>query len=128
MYRGLFLFVLVLLLHSLLFVENHFSQSERFRCYLKKLVIGYELHALLKAEHCRRNEAERVIRTRGTGVGEMLRLADIADNILVLGALADYHALIDFHTRADKEGDWGLGIGPNPQSPIPNPQSPIPNN
>ena len=25
-------------------------------------------------------------------------------------------------------GDWGLGIGPNPQSPIPNPQSPIPIN
>jgi len=24
-------------------------------------------------------------------------------------------------------GDWGLGIGPNPQSPIPNPQSPINN-
>jgi len=24
-------------------------------------------------------------------------------------------------------GDWGLGMGPNPQSPIPNPQSPIPN-
>jgi len=23
-------------------------------------------------------------------------------------------------------GDWGLGIGPNPQSPIPNPQTPIP--
>jgi len=23
-------------------------------------------------------------------------------------------------------GDWGLGIGPNPQTPIPNPQSPIP--
>jgi len=23
-----------------------------------------------------------------------------------------------------KLGDWGLGIGPNPQSPIPNPQSP----
>jgi len=23
-------------------------------------------------------------------------------------------------------GDWGLGIGPIPQSPIPNPQSPIP--
>ncbi len=22
---------------------------------------------------------------------------------------------------------WGLGIGPNPQSPIPNPQSPMPN-
>ena len=25
-------------------------------------------------------------------------------------------------------GDWGLGIGPNPQCPIPNPQSPIPKN
>ena len=24
-------------------------------------------------------------------------------------------------------GNWRLGIGPNPQSPIPNPQSPIPN-
>jgi len=24
-------------------------------------------------------------------------------------------------------GDGGVGIGPNPQSPIPNPQSPIPN-
>jgi len=24
-------------------------------------------------------------------------------------------------------GDWRLGFGPNPQSPIPNPQSPIPN-
>ena len=24
-------------------------------------------------------------------------------------------------------GDGGLGIRPNPQSPIPNPQSPIPN-
>jgi len=23
-------------------------------------------------------------------------------------------------------GEWGLGIAPNPQSPIPNPQSPIP--
>ena len=22
-------------------------------------------------------------------------------------------------------GDWGLGIGPNPQSPIPNPQNSI---
>ena len=22
-------------------------------------------------------------------------------------------------------GVWGLGIGPNPQSPIPNPQSPL---
>jgi hypothetical protein len=24
-------------------------------------------------------------------------------------------------------GDWGLGIGPNPQSPIPNPQTFFPN-
>jgi len=25
-----------------------------------------------------------------------------------------------------RNGDWGLGPIPNPQSPIPNPQSPIP--
>jgi len=24
-------------------------------------------------------------------------------------------------------GDWGLGIGPNPQSPIPNPQAELNN-
>jgi len=24
--------------------------------------------------------------------------------------------------KFDRFGDWGLGIGPNPQSPIPNPQ------
>ncbi len=30
--------------------------------------------------------------------------------------------------QSNLDGDWGLGIGPNPQSPIPNPQSPIPIN
>jgi len=25
-------------------------------------------------------------------------------------------------------GDWGLGIGPNPQSPIPNPQNKLKDN
>jgi len=28
---------------------------------------------------------------------------------------------VDFIVN-EKVGDWGLGIGPNPQSPIPNPQ------
>jgi len=34
---------------------------------------------------------------------------------------------IDIYIVISKKGigDWGLGIGPNPQSPIPNPQSPI---
>ena len=27
-----------------------------------------------------------------------------------------------------ENGDWGLGIGPNPHSPIPHPHSPIPIN
>ena len=31
-----------------------------------------------------------------------------------------------FHYILMGIGDGGLGIGPNPQSPIPNPQSPIP--
>jgi len=31
-----------------------------------------------------------------------------------------------FNIKIKGIGDWGLGIGPNPQSPIPNPQSPIP--
>ena len=36
------------------------------------------------------------------------------------------YASIKFLVKNDlNNGDWGLGIGPNPQSPIPNPQSPI---
>jgi len=31
------------------------------------------------------------------------------------------------NNNSNIHGDWGVGIGPNPQSPIPNPQSPIPN-
>jgi len=44
------------------------------------------------------------------------------------------HFIFNFFRKNNKQkitllgiGDWGLGIGPNPQSPIPNPQSPIPN-
>ena len=36
--------------------------------------------------------------------------------------------IIRIYINGDWDGDWGLGIGPNPQSPIPNPPSPfIPN-
>jgi hypothetical protein len=30
--------------------------------------------------------------------------------------------LLRKQNKIRKYGDWGLGIGPNPQSPIPNPQ------
>jgi len=36
--------------------------------------------------------------------------------------------VFDFYINYLGIGDWGLGIGPNPQSPIPNPQSPITEN
>jgi len=37
----------------------------------------------------------------------------------------DYNIFIKFKFNQMGIGDWGLGIGPNPQSPIPNPQSPL---
>jgi len=37
-----------------------------------------------------------------------------------------YNKLLKSKIKVIIHGDWGLGIGPNPQSPIPNPQSPIP--
>ena len=38
-----------------------------------------------------------------------------------------YYFKVKLYIKQRKMGIWGLGIGPNPQSPIPNPQSPIPN-
>ena len=39
-----------------------------------------------------------------------------------------FYKILNFYKKNKKKemgiGDWGLGIGPNPQSPIPNPQSP----
>jgi len=42
--------------------------------------------------------------------------------------LENWFKIVNFNIKENMGiGDWGLGIGPNPQSPIPNPQSPIPN-
>ena len=42
------------------------------------------------------------------------------------GLLNIYYYLSFNYNLKLKSNCWGLGIGPNPQSPIPNPQSPIP--
>src|SRR5699024_6277748 len=45
-----------------------------------------------------------------TGIGEMLRLADIELYVLRLGALSDYHSRIDFFTGTDEQGSPILGV------------------
>ena len=62
-----------------------------------------KLHALLEAHCRRRDEAQRVIRAGGTGVGHLLFFADVTDDIFVFSAFAHDHALIYRHTRADEQ-------------------------
>jgi hypothetical protein len=64
-------------------------------------------------------EAKEMFDTTGK---EIVRFTKGAGKFAKMAANAVKDKMEDLAKEAD--GDWGLGIGPNPQSPIPNPQSP----
>ena len=66
-------------------VENLLADADALGGDLQKLVVAEEFEGFLEGEAARRDEAERVIRTGGAGVGELLFLADVDGDVLVLG-------------------------------------------
>lgn len=92
-----------LLFHAQILRQNRFAQPECAGRYLQQFIILDKLHALLEAHCRRRDEAQRVIRAGGTGVGHLLFFADVTDDIFVFSAFAHDHALIYRHTRADEQ-------------------------
>ena len=69
----------------------------------KQLIVFYKLHALLKAERCRRNKPERVVTAGGSGVGELFLFAHVAGDVFVFGTFAHYNALININAGADEK-------------------------
>ena len=65
---------------------------------------------MLQAHLLGRNEAQRVVTTGSAGVGQLLALAGVDGNILLLGGLADDHALIDGNAGADEQRAAALGV------------------
>ena len=65
-------------------IKDLLADTQAFRSYLKQLVRIDELKCLLQAEHLRRRQLQRIVRSGSTRVGQMLRLADIQLDVLRL--------------------------------------------
>ena len=88
---------------SLIVVEDGLTHSHRLGCHLDKLILLDVLKALFQRHHGLRNDAGLVVGTRGTDVGELLGLADVDDEVVVVHVLADDLPHIDILARVDEE-------------------------
>lgn len=115
------------LFHSILFsnrssltkgrIQDSLTDTKTLRCHLKKLIGIDEIQCLLKAENFRWNQGQSLICGGGSGVGQMLFLADIQLDILSAGTLSDDHTGVYLFARSDKEsasllcGEKTVGYG-----------------
>ena len=76
-------------------IEDLLTDTQALRGDLEKLIGIDVVDALLERHNLLRNELQCFIRRGCTGVGQMLRLADIDLDILGLRRLADDHAAIN---------------------------------
>ena len=90
-------------LHALFVVEDGLADAQRVRRDLQQLVVSEEFEALLQAHLLGRDQTQRVVRAGGTHIGQLLLLADVDGDILLLGADAHDHALVHRHARADEQ-------------------------
>ena len=73
-------------------IQNSLTDTKALRGDFQKLIGIDEVQRLLQAQLLWRNQGEGLICGGGSGVGQMLFLADVQLDILGLGALADDHA------------------------------------
>ena len=79
------LFVAVGGLHAQLFVEDRLADAQVLGRDLKQLVVGEELEALLQAHLLGRDKAQRVVRAGSAHVRQLLLLAHVDRDVLLLG-------------------------------------------
>ena len=84
-------------------VEDALADAQALGRDLEQLVVREELQTLLQTQLARRHEAQRVVRAGGAGIGQLLFLADVDGDILLLRRHADDHAGIHGHARADEQ-------------------------
>ena len=70
-------------------IKDLLADTQAFRSYLKQLVRIDELKCLLQAEHLRRRQLQRIVRSGSTRVRQMLRFADIQLCLLYTSDAAD---------------------------------------
>ena len=85
-------------------VGSRSSVGRRSPGYLKKPGREQKTQALLQAHDLLRNQLQCLIGAGGTGVGQLLGLADIDLDILGLRVLADNHTGVNLLARSDKQG------------------------
>ena len=84
-------------------IKDTLSDTYGLGCYLQQLIICDELKAVLKGKLSGRYKSQCIIGAAGTGIGQVLLLADIYYKILYLGRCAYYHALVNGCACADKQ-------------------------
>ena len=81
-------------LHTIRMIQNPFADTQCFRSYFQKFVVSKIFQALFQAHLLGGNQSQRVVRTRGAGIGQMLGLAHVDGDILHAGIGANDHALV----------------------------------
>ena len=90
-------------LHAQLLVEDRLADADGLGRDLEQLVVGEELKALLQTHLLGRDEAQGVVRAGGAHIRQLLLLADVDRDVLLLGGLADDHTLVHIDARADEQ-------------------------
>src|SRR4029077_7644055 len=83
--------------------ELDLPQADALRRHLDALIVPNELECLLERERAWRNEPDELVRGGGAHIRELLLLGGVDVEILPPGVLADDHALVDLHARADEK-------------------------
>ena len=73
-------------LHALFVVEDGLADTGDSPCDLQQLVVGQKLQALLQAHLPGRHQPQGIVGAGGPGVGQLLFLADVDGDVLLLGA------------------------------------------
>ena len=97
-------------LHAQLGVEDLLAQTDGLGGDLDQLVIGNELDGLLQRKDHGGRQQQLFVGTGGTDGSQLLGLAGVDGDVIVLGVLAHDHALIDLGLRTDEHAAAILGV------------------
>ena len=69
-------------------IQLFLTDSQRFRSYLQQFILVDKVQSLFQGQDLRRRQTQRLIGGGRTGVGQMLRLADIQLDVLRFSVLS----------------------------------------
>ena len=90
-------------------VQNALAQAQVLRGDLQQLVVGQKFQALLQGHLPGRDQPQGLVGAGGPHVGQLLLLADVDGDVLLLGTHAHHHALVHGHAGANEQRAPFLG-------------------